>query len=260
MDDIIRRDGLKAEVYDRGKFDKHRRGFGQGHIHRCGGYHRDVGGPYQGCLCSDSRASRYQRTFWASHRPSVGRPVVGDLAGFAITDSIGKMDRCSMSGRTALLHFTAALRFIALVKEGDQHEGLVRIGRINRAVNFALRAVNSTVQTTWTSPLSALATGFGDCKQYAVLKYAVLDEAGFAPDDLRLVIVRIKSRQDNHAVVAVRNAAHWFILDNRSLAVVESGKLLDYYLPLVTLDHRGVRPFVLPSGPRVAGLLQWEHR
>jgi predicted transglutaminase-like cysteine proteinase len=154
----------------------------------------------------------------------------------------------------------AALRFIALVKEGDQYEGLVRIGRINRAVNFALRAVNSTVQTTWTSPLSTLATGFGDCKQYAVLKYAVLDEAGFAPDDLRLVIVRIKSRRDNHAVVAIRNAAHWFILDNRSLVVVESGKLLDYYLPLVTLDHRGVRPFVLPSEPRVSGLLQWEHR
>jgi predicted transglutaminase-like cysteine proteinase len=151
----------------------------------------------------------------------------------------------------------AALRFIALVKEGDQYEGLVRIGRINRAVNFAISAVNNiTVQTTWTSPLSTLAAGFGDCKQYAVLKYAALEEAGFAPDDLRLVIVKIKSQRNNHVVVAVRHAGHWFILDNRSLAVVQSTELLDYYLPLLTPDHLGVRQFVLPPGPKVAGLLQ----
>jgi predicted transglutaminase-like cysteine proteinase len=147
----------------------------------------------------------------------------------------------------------AALRFIALVKEGDQHEGLVRIGRINRAVNLAISAV---IQTAWTSPLSALAAGVGDCKQYAVLKYAVLEEAGFAPDDLRLVVVRVKSLRNNHAVVAVRHAGQWFILDNRTLAVVESRKLLDYYEPLFVQDDRNGRQFVPPSGPKVAGLLQ----
>jgi predicted transglutaminase-like cysteine proteinase len=151
----------------------------------------------------------------------------------------------------------AALRFIELVKEGDQYEGLVRIGHINRAVNFAITSVNSAaVQTTWTSPLSILAAGFGDCKQFAVLKYAVLEEVGFAPDDLRLVIVRVKSLRNNHAVVAVRHAAHWFILDNRSLAVVQSTELLDYYLPLLMPDHRGVRQFVLSPGLKVATLLQ----
>jgi predicted transglutaminase-like cysteine proteinase len=147
----------------------------------------------------------------------------------------------------------AALRFIALVKEGDQHEGLIRIGRINRAVNLAISAV---IQTAWTSPLSALAAGVGDCKQYAVLKYAVLEEAGFAPDDLRLVVVRVKSLRNNHAVVAVRHAGQWFILDNRTLAVVESRKLLDYYEPLFVQDDRNGRQFVPPPGPKVAGLLQ----
>jgi predicted transglutaminase-like cysteine proteinase len=147
----------------------------------------------------------------------------------------------------------AALRFIALVKEGDQYEGLVRIGRINRAVNLA---ISDVIQTAWTSPLSALAAGVGDCKQYAVLKYAVLEDAGFAPDDLRLVVVRVKSLRNNHAVVAVRHAGQWFILDNRTLAVVESRKLLDYYQPLFMQDDRSGRQFVLPSGPKVAGLLQ----
>jgi predicted transglutaminase-like cysteine proteinase len=147
----------------------------------------------------------------------------------------------------------AALRFIALVKEGDQYEDLIRIGRINRAVNFAISA---TIQTAWTSPLSILAAGVGDCKQYAVLKYAVLEEAGFAPEDLRLVIVRIKSLRSNHAVLAVRHAERWFILDNRTLAVVESRELLNYYLPLFTPDHRGVRQFLIPPERKVAGLPQ----
>ena len=147
----------------------------------------------------------------------------------------------------------AALRFIALVKEGDQSDGLVRIGRINRAVNLA---ISVAIQAEWTSPLSALAAGVGDCKQYAVLKYAVLEDAGFAPDDLRLVVVRVKSLRNSHAVLAVRHAGQWFILDNRTLAVVESRKLLDYYEPLFVQDDRNGRQFVVPSSPKVAGLLQ----
>jgi predicted transglutaminase-like cysteine proteinase len=146
---------------------------------------------------------------------------------------------------------SAALRFISLVKEGEQYDSLLRIARINRAVNFAISAAS---QPTWTSPLNVLAAGVGDCKQYAVLKYAVLEAAGFAPEDLRLVIVRIKSQPNNHAVVAVRHGSRWFVLDNRSLAVVQSKELLDYYVPLLTPDHQGVRQFVVPPNPKVAGL------
>lgn len=152
-----------------------------------------------------------------------------------------------------------AQRFIAIVGEGTGYDGLARIGRINRAVNFAIRPADAAAgPTAWTSPLDALAAGAGDCKQYAVLKYAALQEAGVAPDDLRLVIVRtkalqtIKSMQSSHVVVAVRNDAQWFILDNRSLALVESGELLDHMLPLFTLGHRGVGQFAPPSGPVAA--------
>lgn len=147
----------------------------------------------------------------------------------------------------------AALRFIAIVNEGDRYEGLAKIGRINRAVNLAIGAANAAVQSAWSSPLQTLAAGAGDCKQYAVLKYAALMNAGFAADDLRLVIVRIKQPQNpgakpaDHALVAVRNDADWIVLDNRSLAMIESRQVLDHYLPLFALDHRGVRQFVQPS-------------
>jgi len=147
----------------------------------------------------------------------------------------------------------AALQFLKIVKAGDQYKGHARLGHINRAVNLAIRSVKaSTVQTPWTSPLEALADGFGDCKQIALLKYAALAEAGFSPNDLRLVIVKIKALQNEpHAMIAVRENARWSILDSRTMAIVESTKLVGYYEPELSLDHRGVRRFVQPF-PMVA--------
>ncbi len=150
----------------------------------------------------------------------------------------------------------AALRFIAIADEGNHHEGLARIGHINRAVNLAIAVPGGgTVQPAWRSPLHALAGGSGDCKQYAVVKYAALVDSGVAADDLRLVIVRIRQTRNpqaepsDHALVAVRLAADWIILDNRSLAMIPSRQLLDRYMPLFALDHRGVRQFVQLSRP-----------
>jgi len=148
----------------------------------------------------------------------------------------------------------AALQFLAIVKAGDQYKGHARLGHINRAVNLAIRSVkDSAAHTTWTSPLEALAAGFGDCKQFALLKYAALADAGFSQNDLRLVVVRIKAlKNELHAMIAVRNQARWSILDNRSSVIVESSELLDYYEPEFALDHRGVRQFIRTSGPVVA--------
>ena len=149
----------------------------------------------------------------------------------------------------------AALQFIAIVKEGEHHEGLSRIGRINRAANYSIRQLDTRnprgVRTRWTSPLDTLAGGAGDCKQYAVVKYAAMREAGYAPDDVRLVILGIRSIRETHAVVVVREAGRWVILDNRTLELVDSRDLRDY-LPLFALDHRGVGQFVLPPAPGIA--------
>jgi predicted transglutaminase-like cysteine proteinase len=140
---------------------------------------------------------------------------------------------------------TAALRFVAIVNEGKRHEGLARIGNINRAVNLAIRAFNNAEphRDEWTSPLAALAAGAGDCKQYAVVKYAVLGDAGFSADELRLVILQVKPGRDRHAVIALRHEGQWLILDNRTLSLVDSSDVLGHYVPLYALDERGVRQF-----------------
>jgi predicted transglutaminase-like cysteine proteinase len=122
----------------------------------------------------------------------------------------------------------AALAFIAIVDAARAREGRARIGEINRAVNLAIRPVSDTAQhglpDFWSAPLATLASGRGDCEDYAIAKYAALREIGFDERDLRLLVVRTNP-SEVHAVVSMRFEGRWLILDNRSLTIVEDRDL-----------------------------------
>ena len=139
---------------------------------------------------------------------------------------------------------TAAQRFIAIVDDALRYKGRARIGHINRAVNRVIETTRGEV--SWMSPLKALASP-GDCKSYAVTKYAVLGAAGIAPEDRRLVMVADRAHPlEKHLVVAVRVAMQWLILDNLTLTLVESTGQ-QAYQPLHMLDHTGVWDFARPD-------------
>jgi predicted transglutaminase-like cysteine proteinase len=128
----------------------------------------------------------------------------------------------------------AARRFVAIVDEGMQHDGKARIGHINRAANLAIRATKKYVEQ-WTSPLQTLANGVGDCKQYAVLKYVALNEAGYRADRLRILVVEDKVTRWSHAVVAVSSHGQWMVLDNRSNVLIEGADFLKQYTRVAVL-------------------------
>lgn len=135
----------------------------------------------------------------------------------------------------------AAARFMAIVETARNRSGRARIGEINRAINLAIRpasdAARYQVADVWTTPLTTFATGTGDCEDYAIAKYVALREAGLAPEDLRIVILRDASINQDHAVTAARVDGQWLILDNRHMTLLtdsESGNMT----PLVALDHQ----------------------
>jgi predicted transglutaminase-like cysteine proteinase len=123
----------------------------------------------------------------------------------------------------------AAKRLIAIADEATRREGRARIGVINRAVNLAISAASDMaqygVEDKWASPLMTFASGRGDCEDYALAKYAALRAAGFANDDLRLVIVHLPQSQIDHAVLSVRYEGRWLILDNRRFAMLDAAHL-----------------------------------
>jgi predicted transglutaminase-like cysteine proteinase len=131
----------------------------------------------------------------------------------------------------------AARQLHDIIEDAKAQNGLALIGHINRAVNFVIKPV---APGGWLSPLEAINSG-GDCKAYSIAKYFALLEAGIAADHLRLVIVH--ARSGNHMVVAALWQDRWFILDNLTLALVPDA--LSDYVPLLVLDDKGVRSYVV---------------
>lgn len=82
----------------------------------------------------------------------------------------------------------------------------------------------------WASPSEFLPHS-GDCEDYAIVKYATLKE--LLPDDaeLRLVVLKDKLRNINHAVLSVKFASEpdkTYILDNLYPRVMEEAELTQY--------------------------------
>lgn len=141
----------------------------------------------------------------------------------------------------------SAQKFLAIVAAGSAQTGRARIGAINRAVNFAIQATSDLKQwgvvEHWSSPLETFTSGRGDCEDYAIAKYVALMEAGVAPEDVRLVIVRDAVVNGGHAVAAARLSGRWIVLDNRWLALAEDGAL-HRLVPEFVIDETGVKAYV----------------
>jgi predicted transglutaminase-like cysteine proteinase len=150
----------------------------------------------------------------------------------------------------------AALQFLAIVDGARLREGRARLGEINRAINLAVRPVADLAQygqlDVWASPLATLTRG-GDCEDYAIAKFVALRQAGIAPDDLRIVIMRDTVRGEDHAVAAVRLDGHWLTLDNRRMAMVEDSDIRNYRPTHVIDQHNIMRytdaPVLIAASP-----------
>jgi predicted transglutaminase-like cysteine proteinase len=146
---------------------------------------------------------------------------------------------------------SAARRFIAIIEEGARYDDRARIAHINRAANLAIRSMTKPTPN-WTSPLAALTAGAGDCKQFAMLKYAALLESGFKAEHLRILVVEDKARRATHAVVAAREGNQWLVLNNRTSTLAAVDDFLSQQALLWTLDRAASAEF-LPRLERTPG-------
>ena len=158
----------------------------------------------------------------------------------------GDPDRCASP---------AAAQFLAIVDTAKAREGRARLGEINRAINLAIRPISDLAQwgelDVWSSPLVTLYHGAGDCEDYAIAKFVALRQAGIAPDDLRIVVMRDTLRGEYHAVAMARLDGHWLTLDNRRMAMVEDADLRNTQ-PLFMIDQHGVSQYVDTAPPAAA--------
>ena len=87
----------------------------------------------------------------------------------------------------------------------------------------------------WATPLEFLRRS-GDCEDYAIAKYVTLRELGFAPEQLRLVVVQDVVRELAHAVLAVYLDDQVYILDNLTRAVLPQERI-SHYVPYYSINE-----------------------
>ena len=142
-----------------------------------------------------------------------------------------------------------ALQFLLLAQTASAYDGKARLARVNRAINAAVRYTSDLAQygelDYWSAPLDTLASGRGDCEDYAIAKYALLRESGVSPEHMRILLVRDNLRREDHAILAVLHDDEWIALDNH-LNSPAKADLLTHYAPLYEIDRNGVHLFAAP--------------
>jgi predicted transglutaminase-like cysteine proteinase len=99
--------------------------------------------------------------------------------------------------------------------------------RVNQRLRYVLDIIADGVPDYWQSPLESVTRLTGDCEDYAILKYYLALHAGISQDDLALVIGRIASTGELHAVLVARAESGWRLLDNRTNTVIDLGGRAD---------------------------------
>jgi len=160
------------------------------------------------------------------------------------------VEACRSDGRQCA---NASRKFIAFADSTGFADVRTRVEDINGQINQAIRYVSDLQQhgiaDVWSSPLETLAAGSGDCEDYVIEKFAVLRDVGLPEKDLRVVLVRDKAVDQDHAVLAVRLEGRWLVLDNRRSGLLEADDLPNF-MPLIAIDHRGVSLFAAPYAER----------
>ena len=135
----------------------------------------------------------------------------------------------------------AVFRLLKIVREASEYRDKAVLAHINRSINLLLKPVPSN----WASALDSVKLGSGDCKAFSAAKYLALREAGIFTDNIRLVIVRNRPRDEDHMVVAVYQSYEWLILDDQTMSLLPDGKEQNY-TPIFVLDNAGVRRYGTP--------------
>ncbi|MGN6308080.1 MAG: transglutaminase-like cysteine peptidase [Xanthobacteraceae bacterium] len=142
-----------------------------------------------------------------------------------------------------------AAQFVRMIDAVRAKSGFAQLDEANRGINAAIRYVSDMAQfgvpDRWSSALASFATAKGDCEDYAIAKYVVLQQAGFPQDNLRIVLVRDRSVRQDHAVLAARLDDRWMILDNRWSRIVSDAEARNL-VPLFALNQSGVFMLTAP--------------
>jgi predicted transglutaminase-like cysteine proteinase len=104
---------------------------------------------------------------------------------------------------------------------------------------------NYNVADYWATPDEFFVRG-GDCEDYAFAKYDTLKQLGFAPEQMRILVLTDLTTRERHAVLLVLVDGRLWSLDN-NLPNIFPTDAIQHYEPIYSINetgwwlHRGIR-------------------
>lgn len=113
-----------------------------------------------------------------------------------------------------------------------------QVARVTAELNtraYVTDAANWGVSDYWQTPAEFLVRG-GDCEDFAIAKYLALRAAGWAAEDLRVVVVIDERRAAGHAVLIASHRGQAWLLDNLTDEIIEA-QTIQHYRPVFSVSE-----------------------
>nr|WP_277346483.1 transglutaminase-like cysteine peptidase [Sneathiella chungangensis] len=140
----------------------------------------------------------------------------------------GKYNRCAYQ------------KWVALIDEWQQLSKEEQLAQVNRHMNlfrYILDPVNWGVKDYWEIPKEFFAR-FGDCEDYAIVKYFTLRALGWPAEDMKIVVLQDVNLGVAHAILVVNFKGKKLVLDNQIGQVVDSSRIR-HYKPIYSVNENG---------------------
>jgi predicted transglutaminase-like cysteine proteinase len=165
--------------------------------------------------------ANYVRQPVSTDRPDVFNSVALSIGRSPLDSRWNRVSGAGVGGSAGA--FAASLRGQGVV---------AKLEAVNSYVNSRVRFVDDRIQygvaDRWMPASETLGRGRGDCEDFALAKRAMLRVAGVPDKDLYLVVLKDLSRRADHAVLVVRAAGRFLVLDNGTDRIVDSSDVQDY--------------------------------
>jgi predicted transglutaminase-like cysteine proteinase len=138
------------------------------------------------------------------------------------------------------LNACAYAKWEELVEELKGKPKKYQLERVNTYINlhrYILDPINWGVKDYWEIPKEFFAR-FGDCEDYAIVKYFTLRSLGWKAEDMKIVVLQDLNLRIAHAVLAVQFDKKEVVLDNQ-IGLVIDAKRIRHYRPIYSVNEQG---------------------
>lgn len=133
-------------------------------------------------------------------------------------------------------HYESWMKYLKKQKGKDKLTLIKEInGRMNKA-KYITDSNNWGEKDYWATPGEFMAK-FGDCEDYAIIKYLSLRLLGFKENEVRVVAVKDLNLKVGHAILVAFVDGKTYVLDNQIKKVVEA-KTIRHYQPVFSISSK----------------------